>query len=81
MKFLQTVDYVLEVTDDMLLEYVDYCKQYNKQYLASDFMEWLENNYYLSDLVGDERVSDDLTTNYLIDEINYVLDNDRERIS
>lgn len=81
MKFIQTVDYVLEVTDDMLLEYVDYCKQYNKQYLSSDFMEWLENNYYLSDLVGDERVSDDLTTNYLIDEINYVLDNDRERIS
>ena len=81
MKFIQTVDYVLEVTDDMLLEYVDYCKQYNKQYSASDFMEWLENNYYLSDLVGDERVSDDLTTNYLIDEINYVLNNDRERIS
>ena len=76
MKFIQTVDYVLEVSDDMLLEYVDYCKQHDKQYLASDFITWLENNYYLSDLVGDERVSDDLTTSYLIDEINYVLNND-----
>ena len=76
MKFTQTVDYILEVTDDMLLEYVDYCKQRNKQYSASDFIEWLNYNYYLSDLVGDERVSDDLTTEYLIDEINYVLDND-----
>lgn len=76
MKFIQTVDYVLEVTDEMLLEYVDYCKQHNKQYYsASDFIEWLRNNYYLSDLVGDERVSDDLTTRYLTDEINYVLNN------
>lgn len=81
MKFIQTVDYTLEVTDDMLLEYVDYCKQLNKQYSASDFIEWLNCDYYLSDLVGEERVSDDLTTRYLIDEINYVLDNDRERIS
>ena len=81
MKFTQTVDYTLEVEDDMLLEYVDYCKQHNKPYSASDFIEWLRYNYYLSELVGDERVSDDLTTRYLIDEINYVLDNDRERIS
>ena len=81
MKFIQTVDYILEVSDDMLLEYVDYCEQHEKQYSASDFIEWLKDNYYLSNLVGDERVSDDLTTNYLIDEINYVLDNDRERIS
>ena len=44
--------------------------------LIPDFMEWLKENYYLSDLVGDERVSDDLTTSYLIDEINYVLNND-----
>ena len=76
MKFIQTVDYILEATDDILLEYVDYCEQYDKQYDASDFMEWLKENYYLSDLVGDERVSDDLTTSYLIDEINYVLNND-----
>lgn len=81
MRFTQTVDYILEVTDDMLLEYVDYCKQHNKQYSASDFIEWLNYNYYLSELVGDERVSDDLTTMYLIDEINYVLNNDRKRIS
>jgi hypothetical protein len=76
MKFIQTVDYIMEVEDDMLLEYVDYCKQHNKQYSASDFIEWLRNNYYLSDLVGEERVSDDLTTSYLTDEINYVLNND-----
>lgn len=76
MKFIQRVDYILEASDDILLEYVDYCEQHDKQYGASDFMEWLKENYYLSDLVGDERVSDDLTTSYLIDEINYVLNND-----
>ena len=76
MKFIQTVDYLMEVEDDVLLEYVDYCKQHNKQYSASYFIEWLRNNYYLSDLVGEERISDDLTTSYLIDEINYVLNND-----
>ena len=76
MKFIQTVEYVLEVEDDTLLEYVDYCKQRDKQYSASDFIEWLKCNYYLSDLVGEERVSNNFTTSYLIDEINYVLNND-----
>ena len=80
MKFTQTIDYILEVGDDILLEYVDYCKQHNKQYSASDFRGWLRYNYYLYDLVEDERVSDDLTTRYLIDEINYIK-NDRKRIS
>ena len=76
MKFIQTVDYIMELEDDTLLEYVEYCDQYGKQYSASHFIDWLKSHYCLGDLVGDERVSDDLTTRYLIDEINYVLNND-----
>ena len=76
MKFITTIDYILEADDDILLMYVDYCKQHNKYYSASDFMEWLDRNFYWPDLVGDERISDDLTTSYLTDEINYVLNND-----
>ena len=81
MKFIQRVDYIMEVEDDILLEYVEYCDQREEQYSASHFIDWLDSHYCLGDLVGEEIPSTQLETDYLIDEINYILNNDRERIS
>ena len=66
----------MEVEDDILLEYVEYCGQHGKQYSASHFIDWLDSQYFLEDLVEDEIPSIQLETDYLIDEINYVLNND-----
>ena len=81
MKFIQRVDYIMEVEDDILLEYVEYCDQCGEQYSASHFINWLDSQYCLGDLVGDEIPSIQLETDYLIDEINAIINNDRERIS
>ena len=80
MKFIQRVDYIMEVEDDILLEYVEYCDRCGEQYSASHFINWLDSHYCLGDLVGDETVFTQLETDYLIDEINYIK-NDRKRIS
>ena len=76
MKFIQRVDYIMEVEDDILLEYVEYCDRCGEQYSASHFINWLDSHYCLGDLVGDEIVSTQLKTDYLIDEINAIINND-----
>ena len=76
MKFIQRVDYIMEVEDDILLEYVEYCNQHGEQYSASHFINWLDSHYCLGDLVGDETVFTQLETDYLIDEINAIINND-----
>lgn len=76
MKFIRRVDYIIEVEDDILLEYVEYCSQHGEQYSASHFIEWLDSQYCLGALVGDEIPSTQLETDYLIDEINAVINND-----
>ena len=76
MKFIQRVDYIMEVDDDILLEYVEYCNQCEEQYSALHFINWLDSKYCLGDLVGDEIPSIQLETDYLIDEINAIINND-----
>ena len=76
MKFIQRVDYIMEVDDDILLEYVEYCDRCGEQYSASHFINWLDSHYCLGDLVGDETVFTQLETDYLIDEINAIINND-----
>ena len=76
MKFIQRVDYIMEVEDDILLEYVEYCDRCGEQYSASHFIDWLDSQYCLGDLVGDETVFTQLETDYLIDEINAIINND-----
>lgn len=76
MKFIQRVDYIMEVEDDILLEYVEYCNRCGEYYSASHFINWLDSQYCLGDLVGDEMVSTQLETDYLIDEINAIINND-----
>ena len=76
MKFIQRVDYIMEVEDDILLEYVEHCDRCGEQYSASHFINWLDSQYCLGDLVGDETVFTQLETDYLIDEINAIINND-----
>ena len=55
MKFIQRVDYIMEVEDDILLEYVEYCDQCGEQYSASHFIDWLDSQYFLANLTRKNR--------------------------
>lgn len=72
MRFLVRVYNVVEIDDDTILEYIQWCKDNSREYNASEFYEWLADHYYVGDLVVNEYEEQDLSTSFLIDEINRV---------
>ena len=77
MRFLVTVYNVVEIDDDTILEYVQWCKETEKEYNATEFYNWLEENYYVEDFIKDEDEKVELTTQYLIDEINQTIEDNK----
>ena len=72
MRFLVRVYNVVEIDDDTILEYIQWCEDNSREYNASEFYEWLEDHYYVGDFVINEYEEQDLSTSFLIDEINRV---------
>lgn len=77
MKFLITVNNIVEIDDDTMLEYVQWCKEMEKKYNATEFYNWLAEHYYVGDFVVDEDEKVELTTSYLIDEINQTIEDNK----
>ena len=77
MRFLITVNNIVEIDDDTILEYVQWCKEMKKEYNATEFYNWLGENYYVGDFVVDEDAEVKLTTSYLIDEINQTIEDNK----
>lgn len=77
MRFLITVNNIVEIDDDTVLEYVQWCKEMEKEYNATEFYNWLGENYYVGDFVVDEDEEVKLTTSYLIDEINQTIEDNK----
>ena len=77
MRFLIKVYNTVEINDDTVLEYVQWCKDMNKEYNAAEFYNWLAEHYYVGDFVGDEEEEVELTTSYLIDEINQTIEDNK----
>ena len=77
MRFLITVNNIVEIDDDTVLEYVQWCKEMKKEYNAAEFYNWLGENYYVEDFIRDEDVKVELTTSYLIDEINQTIEDNK----
>jgi hypothetical protein len=77
MRFLITVNNIVEIDDDTMLEYVQWCKEMKKEYNATEFYNWLGVNYYVGDFVVDEDEKVELTTPYLIDEINQTIEDNK----
>ena len=77
MRFLITVNNIVEIDDDTVLEYVQWCKEMEKEYNATEFYNWLGENYYVGDFVVDEDEKVELTTPYLIDEINQTIEDNK----
>ena len=77
MRFIITVNNIVEIDDDTILEYVQWCKEMEKEYTANEFYNWLRENYYVEDFVIDEDVKVELTTSYLIDEINQTIEDNK----
>ena len=77
MKFLITVNNIAEIDDDTMLEYVQWCKEMEKEYNATEFYNWLGENYYVGDFIVDEDEKVELTTQYLIDEINQTIEDNK----
>ena len=77
MRFLIKVYNVAEIDDDTVLEYVQWCKEMEKEYNATEFYNWLVEHYYIGDFVQDEEEEVELTTSYLIDEINQTIEDNK----
>ena len=77
MRFLITVYNTAEIDDDTVLEYVQWCKEMEKAYNATEFYNWLVEHYYVGDFVVDEDEKVELTTSYLIDEINQTIEDNK----
>ena len=77
MRFLIKVYNVAEIDDDTILEYVQWCKEMEKEYNATEFYNWLVEHYYVGDFVVDEDEKVELTTSYLIDEINQTIEDNK----
>ena len=77
MRFLIIVNNIVEIDDDTVLEYVQWCKEMEKEYNATEFYNWLGENYYVGDFIGDEEEEVKLTTSYLIDEINQTIEDNK----
>ena len=77
MRFLIKVYNTAEIDDDTVLEYVQWCKDMNKEYNATEFYNWLAEHYYVGDFVVDEDEKVELTTSYLIDEINQTIEDNK----
>jgi beta-glucosidase/6-phospho-beta-glucosidase/beta-galactosidase len=60
-----------------MLEYVQWCKEMKKEYNATEFYNWLGVNYYVGDFIRDEEEEVELTTSYLIDEINQTIEDNK----
>jgi hypothetical protein len=48
-----------------------------KEYNATEFYNWLVEHYYVGDFVVDEDEKVELTTSYLIDEINQTIEDNK----
>ena len=77
MKFLITVYNTAEIDDDTILEYVQWCKDMDKKYNSVEFYNWLVEHYYVGDFIVDEDEKVELTTPYLIDEINQTIEDNK----
>ena len=77
MRFLIKVYNVAEIHDDTILEYGQWCKEMEKEYNATEFYNWLVEHYYVGDFVVDEEEEVELTTSYLIDEINQTIEDNK----
>lgn len=77
MRFLIKVYNTAEIDDDTILEYVQWCKDMDKKYNATEFYNWLVEHYYVGDFIIDEEEEVELTTSYLIDEINQTIEDNK----
>lgn len=77
MRFLITVYNIAEIDDDTILEYVQWCKDTDKKYNSVEFYNWLVEHCCIGDFIVDEDEKVELTTSYLIDEINQTIENNK----
>ena len=69
---------LMEIDDDTLLKYIEYCKENSEEYSVDGFIEYLDSYYYLSNFVQGESGHYDLKLEYLLDEINYLKENNND---
>ena len=53
MKIREAVEYLYEIDDDILIEYIERCKRESIKPSFKDFMDWLQDHFYLSDFEKD----------------------------
>lgn len=78
MRFLIKVYDTVEIDDNTILDYVQRCKNKNKKYNSNDFYNWLISHYCVGDFIIDEKEEIDLSTKYLIDEINQTIEDNND---
>ena len=57
----------LVVEEDLFKEYLDICKEHNITPEKDDFIDWLNDNIYIGDLIEDEESKYTLTTDQFKD--------------
>lgn len=77
MRFLITVYNIAEIDDDTILKYIQWCKEMEKEYNATEFYIWLVENYCVEDFIMNQDEKVELTTSYLIDEINQTIEDNK----
>lgn len=54
MKITQQINKTYDIDEEILLDYVNYCKENNIIPEFNDFIFWLDEQYYLEDLLDEE---------------------------
>ena len=63
------------IDEELFKEYLDSCKEYEISPEKDDFIEWLNDNVYIGDLVDNEQYKYTLTNNQFKDYLQSI-DND-----
>ena len=54
MKITQQINKTYDIDEEILLDYINYCKENDIIPEFNDFVFWLDEQYYLEDLLGEE---------------------------
>ena len=73
MRFEELVTNILEIDDNTMLEYIHWADDHNDgEYIVDDFINFLEEQYYISDFIKEEDYKYNLKQDFFIDELNRI---------
>lgn len=70
--FNEIICNTLSIDEDIIKEFLEWCKQVHEFPTKDNFIEWLEDTYYISDLIEHETSHYTLTDSQLNDFIKTI---------